>query len=102
MLDRLKRAVYGEISQEEIKKFTILAITFLFTIGTYWLLRPLKDSLFFDIVGGDWQPTAKLLSVFIVIPVVLIYSKLVVMFEKHKLFYIFHINLKFLRYIYNK
>ena len=89
MLNRLIRALYGDISKDEIKKFSLLAITFFFVIGSYWLLRPLKDGLFFSIVGGkDWQPLAKMFSVVNVLVFVMIYNKLVDMFEKHKLFYI--------------
>jgi AAA family ATP:ADP antiporter len=88
MIERFFRLMYGEISPGEVKKFTILAITFMFIIGTYWVLRPLKDGLFFPIVGGEiYEPWAKVLSMaslFIIIP---LYSKLVDVLERHVLFY---------------
>lgn len=88
MFSRLIRALYGDISSEEIKKFSLLSLIFFFTIGAYWLLRPLKDGLFFKMVGKQYQPTAKMLSVFVVIAMVMIYTKLIQLVEKHKLFYI--------------
>ncbi len=87
MLDKLKRLLFGEISHIEMKKYMLLSITFFFTIGVYWLLRPLKDGIFFTIVGQDWQPRAKQLSLVVVLLLVFAYGKLVDMFKKHHLFY---------------
>lgn len=77
MLPRPLRALWGDLSTEEVKKFGILAITLFMIIGSYWLLRVMKNASFDVLVGYDWQPTAKMLSVFSVMLVVLIYSKLV-------------------------
>lgn len=82
------RWLWGELTPEEYKKFGMLSATFLFIIGTYWLMRPLKDALFMNIVGKLYLPYAKMVSVLFLIPLILIYSKLVDIFEKHKLFYI--------------
>ncbi len=99
MVQNVVRWFWPDLKDSEIKKFGILSIAFLFTIGTYWMLRLLKDTVFFKIAfpealgwaphqGGLFQPLAKFYSVFVVIFMVLIYSKLVDLFEKHKLFYI--------------
>ena len=79
---------WGDITIEEFEKFGILSATFLFIIGTYWMIRVLKNAIFVDIVGIDWIPRAKILSLCVLIPLILIYSKLVDIVEKHKLFYI--------------
>ncbi len=50
MFQAIKRALWGDISGEEFKRFGLLSLTFLFIIGTYWLMRPLKDGLFMNIV----------------------------------------------------
>ena len=63
MLGKFVRALYGDISGDELKKFSLLSLTFFFIIGGYWLLRPLKDSIFFSSVGGAYQPKAKMFSV---------------------------------------
>lgn len=77
----------GFESKEERRKFSLLALVFSFTIGVYWLFRPVKDGVFLTMVGIDWQPIVKILSLFVVIPIVLIYSKLVDRFPRHKLLY---------------
>ncbi|MFH1644021.1 MAG: Npt1/Npt2 family nucleotide transporter [bacterium] len=84
---KVTKTLWGDLSRDEYKKFGLLALTFLFIIGTYWLMRPLKDSLFGSIVGIEWQPRAKMLSFLCIIPLIMIYSKLVDLFDKQKLFY---------------
>ncbi len=88
MFSRIARALWGDLSGEEFKRFGMLSLTFLFIIGTYWLMRPLKDALFMKIVGKLYIPYAKMASLFFIIPLILLYSKLVDMFAKHKLFYV--------------
>jgi AAA family ATP:ADP antiporter len=88
MLPKFFRVLWGDLSRDEIKKFGILAATFFLIIGTYWMLRVLKNPLFSHFIGFKWQPVAKLVSLVFVGVAVLIYSKLVDLFEKHVLFYI--------------
>jgi len=72
---------------DEKKKFFLLALTFLFLIGVYWLLRSVKDSILANTVGLSYQPIAKIVSLCFLIPLILGYSKLVDIFQKHLLFY---------------
>lgn len=88
MFSRIVRALWGDLSKEDIKRFGMLAITFLFLIGTYWLMRPLKDALFINIVGKLYLPYAKIASLCFIIPLLLFYAKLVDWFSRDKLFYI--------------
>ena len=99
MMYRAVRFFWPDLRDNEVKKFGILSIAFFFTIGAYWMLRLLKDTVFFTIAfpealgwlpgqGRMFQPVAKQWSFGIVILLVLVYSKLVDKFEKHKLFYI--------------
>jgi len=88
MFSRLRQALWGDLTTEEFKKFGMLSLTFLFIIGTYWLMRPLKDALFMKIVGKLYIPWAKMASLFVLVPLIMLYSKLVDMVEKHKLFYV--------------
>lgn len=87
-LERIKSFLWGDLSKKEAEKFTLLALTFFLVIGTYWLMRPLKDGLFASIVGRDYLPQAKLVSVVFIFPLVLIYAKLVNLVFKQRLFYI--------------
>ena len=84
---RVLAPMFGEFDPEELTKFILLGLVFGLIIGVYWTFRPLKDSLFQDIVGGEWQPRAKMLSLLVIFPLVIIYSKLVDMLPRHKLFY---------------
>ena len=99
MFTQMVNYFYPDLKKEEIKKFGILALAFFFTIGAYWALRLAKDVIFFKLAfpvdlgwsakqGADFQPLAKTFSVVVVFLLVILYSKLVDWFEKHKLFYI--------------
>lgn len=82
------KAWFGHFQKEELKKFIKLGIIFAFVIGVYWTLRPLKDSIFSSMANADNQPWAKLLSLVVLFPLVMIYSKLVDKVTRHKLFYV--------------
>ena len=75
-------------TDEEIKKYGLLALSFLCTIGAYCLMKPIKDGIFFSTIGGQYQPIAKMLSVVSITVLVFIYTRLVDIFEKQNLFYI--------------
>jgi len=88
MLKRLATMLWGNFeSKEELKKFGILALIFCGIIAIYWALRPMKDSIFNAMIGMDWQPVAKILSLVVIFPIVILYSKLVDTFPRHKVFY---------------
>jgi len=88
MIEKVSKWLWGDMSQKETRKYGLLALAFLFIIGTYWLLRPMKDAIFASTVGIKFQPTAKIVSLCFLLPVTLLYSKLVDMLEKHRLFYV--------------
>lgn len=90
---------YPGLKHEETKKFGLLAAIFFLIIGVYWLLRLLKNTIFLKVAfpeclgwgpqqGCLFQPIAKFWSPFIVLVMVLVYSKLVDLVKKHQLFYI--------------
>ena len=82
------KAWFGDFQREELKKFLKLGAIFALVIGVYWTLRPLKDSIFSSIVGVTYQPMAKWVSLIVLFPLVIIYSKLVDKFSREKLFYV--------------
>lgn len=88
MLKRLAIQWFGRFTWGELKKFLLLGGIFSFTIGIYWAMRIAKDSVFLNLVGADYQPWAKWLSLGVVIPLVLVYGMLVDMFPRHRVFYI--------------
>ncbi len=101
MLKRIATALWGNFeSSAELKKFGFLAVIFGLIIGTYWTLRPMKDSIFNAIVGMDYQPWAKMLSLLVIFPLVIAYSKLIDKYPRHKVFYILISIYAFLAFIF--
>ncbi len=89
MLQRLFATLWGNFkSREELKKFVMLGFVFFLIIGTYWTIRPIKDSIFGAMVPYNYQPLAKFLSLLIITPLLMIYSKLLDIFQRHRVFYI--------------
>lgn len=99
MMSSLIQFFYPDIQKHEIRKVSLLALAFLFTIGTYWLMRLLKDLVLYKLAfpatlgwshdtGRLWIPWVKTFSPMFVLILVMIYSKLVDIFEKHKLMYV--------------
>jgi len=76
MFARLVGYLWGNLSQEEVKKFSLLSVIFFLLIGAYWLLRTQKNAAFNAIVGYEWQPRAKIINIVASVLVVLLYSKL--------------------------
>lgn len=88
MLKKIASTLWGDFeSRAEVQKFGILASIFGLIIGVYWGMRPMKDSIFNAIVGMDYQPRAKWLSILVIFPLVLIYNKLVSKYARHHVFY---------------
>lgn len=67
---------FGNFELEEFKKFLRMGLIFALIIGVYWTLRPLKDSLFIQLVGKLQLPYAKTFSVLALLPLVMFYTKL--------------------------
>lgn len=88
MFEMLRKALYGDMSMDEFKKFGMLSSILLLIIGSYWLLRTIKDAIFMKTVGKLYIPYAKMASFVVLIPLILLYSELVDLVQRHKLFYI--------------
>lgn len=80
--------MFKNLYGNELKKFVSLAFIFLFLIGVYWLLRSVKDSILASTVGIKFQPIAKMVSLCFLVPLILVYSKLIDTVKKHNLFYV--------------
>ena len=87
MFSRIKRALWGDITNDELKEFGLLSVAFSFIIGAYWMLRLIKNSTFMHLVGPENMPYAKMVSLVSLLLIVLFYNKLVDWFEKTKLIY---------------
>ena len=89
MLPTPLRVLWGDLTNAELKKFGYLSAIVALIIGNYWMLRAMKDAIFNDLVGLEWMPRAKLSTILVMVFVIFLFNKLVDVFEKHKLFYIF-------------
>lgn len=67
---------FGLFEREEFKKFLRLGIVFALIIGIYWTLRTLKDAVFIQLVSSLQLPFAKTVSVALLLPLVMFYTKL--------------------------
>lgn len=85
---KIIKALWGDLKGKELLKFVLLAIGFFFLIGSYWPLKTLKDSIFINMVGPLYLPQAKLASLTLFFPLVLLYSKLVDICSKERMIYL--------------
>jgi len=90
MLRRIAAALWSKFeSRDELKKFGFLAAIFGVIIGTYWAMRPVRDSVFGSMIGlKAYQPFAKILSLILIVPLIIFYNKLIDKYPRQKLFYI--------------
>lgn len=88
MANKIVKALWGDLSGKELLKFVLLSIGFFFLIGSYWPLKTLKDSIFINTVGADSLANAKLASLALFFPLVLLYSRLIDILSKEKMIYI--------------
>ena len=81
--------LWGNLHGDELKKFIYLALGAFCLIGSFWPLKPLKESIFVNMVGSAFMPDVKMLTVAAVFAFVLVYSKIVDYFSKQRLIYAF-------------
>ncbi len=88
MISTICRALWGDISGEEAKKFSLLSAVFFFIIGTYWLMKSVKEAIFLTTVGPDYLAYAKIASLIGLVVILMLYAKLVDTLEKHNLVFL--------------
>lgn len=77
------------VKEHDRYKLFFVALGFMLVIGGYTVVRTLKDSLFLSIVGKEYIPLARLWSIVMLIPCVLLFSKLVDSVKRYQLIYIY-------------
>lgn len=87
MSSRLKQMFrfFIDVEPHERIKVLLLTISFFLVIGGYTMIKELKDSIFVSIVGREYMPWAKMLSMVVLIPPILIYSRLVDWLRRYQL-----------------
>ncbi|MFA6065876.1 MAG: Npt1/Npt2 family nucleotide transporter [Candidatus Babeliaceae bacterium] len=80
---------FVDVEPHERIKVILLTAAFFCAIGGYTIAKELKDSIFVHIVGLEYMPWAKMLSIFILIPPILFYSRLVDILKRSHLLYFY-------------
>ena len=86
MFGAITRTLYGELPPEKFCEALTFSLLLCFVVGIYWMMRSLKDSVFATLVGLEYQPQAKMLSLFVVTAVLFAYNKVVDLVERNRLF----------------
>jgi len=77
------------IKEKYREKVFFLSLTFLLMTACFVIWHPLKQAIFSKMVGASFVPEAKLYSILILIPLLLLYSKLVDWLRRHQLLYVY-------------
>ncbi len=80
---------YKPAMSDDTSKLIFLAIINFFVIGSYSILRSFKTSIFLGLVGKEYSPHTRLITIILLIPTMIIYSKLVDRFKRYQLVYLF-------------
>src|SRR4029077_12643005 len=92
LLQTICKPLFGTFEKEEFKKFLRMGLIFALIIGAYWTLRVLKNSIFGDLVNPHFHlPWAKGISLIMMFPLVGMYTRLLDMFSREKMFYLLSI-----------
>ena len=78
---------YLQLDRLDILKLLLLSGAFFCIIGSYSILRSLKTSVFLGLVGKEYQPISRLISLFIIFPCGMLYSRLVDHLKRQQIFY---------------
>ena len=78
-----------KIDELETIKMIYLSIVFFFIVCSSSIFCSLKTSIFLSFVGREYQPIEKILSIIIMVPTILFYSKVIDKLKRHQLVYFF-------------
>lgn len=73
------------VEPQERLKLMFLSMSYFFIIIGYTITRDLRDTVFVSIVGSEYQPLAKILSLFALILPLFIYAKMVDSMRRYQL-----------------
>lgn len=90
-MSSILKKVFADIDRKDLLKVAILSLIFFLLIGSYTVTRELKDSIFANIVGAErkYQGYAKMLSMIVLIPLIMLHSIIVDKMKRHYLLYIY-------------
>lgn len=73
------------VEPQERKKLFYLSMSYFFIIIGYTITRDLRDTIFVSIVGSEYQPLARILSLFVLIVPLIFYAKMVDLLRRYQL-----------------
>jgi AAA family ATP:ADP antiporter len=77
--------IHNTIWSSHTIKIVLLGLYFFFVFGAYTILKDLKDSIFMITVGARYIPQVKTISLFLMIPLVMIYGYLSIRIKRKNL-----------------
>ncbi len=87
LLQKILKPIFGAFEHEELKKFLRMGLVFSFILGSYWSIRVLKSPIFVELVDKHHIPWAKTASIICLVPIVMIYTRLLDAMSHEKMFY---------------
>jgi AAA family ATP:ADP antiporter len=77
------------MDQHEKLKIFLLGAAFFFVIAAYTIISVCKQTLFVAMAGIEYEPVARLWAIFILVPALLFYSRLVDVLRRSHLLYVY-------------
>jgi AAA family ATP:ADP antiporter len=77
-----------QLDRFDVIKLILSGLAFFFVIGAYSILRSLKTSIFVAFIGVEYEPYAKVVSILVTIPTMLLYAKIIDRVKKHQAVYV--------------
>jgi AAA family ATP:ADP antiporter len=74
-----------EIEPGERIKIFLLGLIFFLVIGAYTITRDLKSSIFISVVGREYVPWAKVITMLLLVPLIFLYSRAVDAMRRYQL-----------------
>src|SRR5438552_19193107 len=74
-----------DIEPQERLKLFFLALLYFLVVGSYTITRDLKSSIFLAIVGKEYIPWVKVISMLMLVPAILFYARLVDRIRRYQL-----------------
>ena len=88
-----------DIAPQERLKLFFLAFLYFLVVGSYTITRDLKSSIFLTIVGKEYIPWVKMISMFMLVPAILFYSQLVDRIRRYQLLIFYSIFFGIANYV---
>lgn len=80
---------FFKIDKRDRLKFFFLTMSYCVIVAGYTIVKELKDSIFIKVVGADYLPWAKIISMVALVPAILFYSYLVDKLRRYQLLYLY-------------